>query len=106
MDENTKSRSFSQKPLETVVCAIHIERQNPFSFCYFHYLSTGDGWRGTWSPSGRTSFESHPICLKLPTIMYLTNARMMVYPDCPFPPPFIAKRDMPGMASEEEKLYF
>jgi len=60
---------------------------------------------GTTAPSGRTSFKPWLICLKFSTIIYLTHARMVVRSDIPFLSPFIGKRDMPGTASEEVKIY-
>jgi hypothetical protein len=41
IDENPKSGSFPRKPPEALAHAIYIERRNPFSFCYFTYLSMG-----------------------------------------------------------------
>jgi hypothetical protein len=38
-------------------------------------------------------------------MIYLTHAQMAVMADPPFSSPFIGKRDMPGMANEEEKMY-
>jgi len=60
---------------------------------------------GNLAPSGRTSFKPLPICLKISIMMYLIHAQMVVLTDFPFSSPFIGKRDMPGTASEEEKLY-
>ena len=105
MGENINSGSFLQKALEPVTYAIYIEHQSPFSFYYFSYLSTGVQMGGAWAPSRRTSFEPWPICLKFSTIIYYTHTRTVVKPDSPFLSPLIGKRDMPGMASEGEKVY-
>jgi hypothetical protein len=94
MGENIKSGSFLQKPPETLVYAIYIERWSPFRICYIIYLSTGCGCRGTWTPSGRTIFKPWPIRPKISTIIYLTHAQMVVKPDSPLPFPFITNRDM------------
>jgi hypothetical protein len=60
---------------------------------------------GNLGTSGRALNKPRPICLKLPTIIYLTHARMLVWPDSSFLSAFIVKRDMPGTATEEEKVY-
>jgi|ERR1700733_2686203 hypothetical protein len=105
MGENTKSGEFLQKPAETLVYAVYIERRNPFRICYIIYSSTACGWEGTLAPSRRTLFKPLQICLKLSTMTYLTHARTVVWPDFPFSSPFVGKRDMPHAAGEEENIY-
>src|ERR1700756_3112579 len=105
MGDNIKSGSFLQKPLEIFAYVIYIERRNPFRIYCLIYLSTWWGWGGIWAPSGRTSFKPRPICLKFPTMIYFTHARMEVTADLQISSPFIGKRDMPGTANEEEKMY-
>jgi hypothetical protein len=61
--------------------------------------------RGIWARLRRTLFKLRQMCLKLSTIIYLTNARTSVKPDPQFSSPFIGNRDMPGTANEEEKIY-
>ena len=68
-------------------------------------MSMGLQIGGTGVPSGRTLFKPWPIGLKICTIIYLARAQMVVRSDLPFSSPFIGKRDMPGMASEEEKMH-
>jgi len=60
---------------------------------------------GTQATLGRTLYKPRPIFLKVPTIIYLTYARTAVRPDFPFLSSFMGKRDMPGTASEEEKMH-
>jgi hypothetical protein len=60
---------------------------------------------GNLHTSGRTSFKPQPISLKISIVVYLTHIKTLVRPDLPFSSPFIGKRDMSGMASEEENMY-
>ena len=105
MGENTKSGSFLQKPPETLVYVIYIERRSPFRYCYIISLNTRYGWGGNRTPSGRILFKPQQICLKFATIIYLTHARTVMMSDFLFSSPFMGKRDMPATANEEEKMY-
>jgi len=66
----------------------------------FIWVQGVDG--GNLGTLGRTLFKPQLICLKIPTMIYLTHARMSVRPNLPFLSSFIGKRDMLGMASEEK----
>jgi hypothetical protein len=105
MGENTKSGSFLQKPPETLVYVIYIERRSPFRYCYIISLNTRYGWGGNRTPSGRILFKPQQICLKFATMIYLTHARTVMMSDFLFSSPFMGKRDMPATANEEEKMY-
>ena len=60
---------------------------------------------GNLGTSGRTSFKPWPICLKISTIIYFSHTRMVVRPNLLFSSRIIGKRDVPGTAGEEEKVY-
>ena len=82
---------------------LYIKHWNPFRACCHIYVSTR--WMGrTQAPFERILYKPRKICLKLPTIIYLSHAWTVATPDFPFSSPFIRKRDMPGMTSEEENV--
>jgi hypothetical protein len=95
---------FTKTARNTRLCNIYTTQKSVFRLLS-DLSEYRRGWGGTEVPSGRASDKPRPIRRKCSIVTYLTHARMIVPPDFPFSSRFIGKRDMPGTASEEEKMY-